>query len=66
MSNQPVQIEKDKQLTVYVKRDLQERIQKVKAFFLLPRDTNAASHCIKAGLEVFKDDPERFKRLVAR
>jgi hypothetical protein len=51
--------------TVYVKTDLRARLQVVKAYFLLPKDSHAASHCIKAGLEVFKADPEKFKKLVA-
>lgn len=51
--------------TVYVKRSMRAGLQEVKSHFLLPKDSHAASHCIKAGLEVFKSDPERFKQLVA-
>ncbi|MBS4000772.1 MAG: hypothetical protein KGZ71_09860 [Desulfobulbaceae bacterium] len=50
---------------VYISGALRSRLQEVKDFFLLTRDVHAASHCVKVGLEIFKTDPERFKKLVA-
>jgi hypothetical protein len=67
MEQEIIQETSDRQLpvTVYVKPALRDGLQEVKSYFLLPKDTHAASHCIKAGLEIFKEDPERFKQLVA-